>query len=279
MDGWQVEQVLKSDRFGSVELLHAGERRLVRRVVCPRRHPASRVVARVLIARERRALAAIEGMAGVPRLVKEEGAAALDAADGRVVAPSEQVLRTWIAGSPLQRAERLPEDYFDLLEALVVELHGRGVCHNDLHKEQNVLVDEDGRPALVDFQLASLHRGRGGLFASRARDDVRHVRKHRQRYTRGGRAPGGATHPEEPGSLLRRSWVAATWRRLGKPAYNFLVHGPGGRVPSEDWRPESGPWPLWDPPVGAPRDLRHEEGAGAGKTPPEKGYGPDPRAR
>jgi RIO-like serine/threonine protein kinase len=228
------------------------------------------------MARERRALAEIEAMAGVPHLVEEAAAAALAAADGRVLAPAEQVLRTWIAGAPLQRAERLPADYFDLLEALVVELHGHGVCHNDLHKEQNVLVAEDGRPALVDFQLASVHRGRGALFTSRARDDVRHVRKHRRRYTRDGRAPGGGAEAAGASRVVRRSWVAAAWRKLGKPVYNLLAHGPGGRVPSEEWRPESGPWPVWTPPLGS---TAGEDRVAAGSPGPETGYGSGPAAR
>ncbi|HJP03371.1 MAG TPA: phosphotransferase [Planctomycetota bacterium] len=279
MESWQVEQVLKRDRFGSVELLHAGELRLVRRVVCPWGRPASRVLARTLMARERRSLTAIEGMGGVPRLVPDERAAALECADGRSLAEGEQILRSWIAGFPLHRAERLPEDYFDLLEALVEELHGRGVCHNDLHKEQNILVDEGGFPALVDFQLASVHRGRGALFASRARDDLRHVQKHRRRYTRHRRAAGGGSADPVEGPRARRSWIAASWRALGKPVYNFLAHGPDGRVPSEEWRPESGPWPLWIPALGTLREVRDEEGARAEKTPPETGYGSDSPAR
>jgi serine/threonine protein kinase len=133
-------------------------------------------------------------------------------------------------------------------------LHARGVCHNDLHKEQNVLVDPEGRPKLVDFQLASCHARRGRLFASRAREDLRHVEKHRRRYTRLGRGPQGGPEPSSgAGRDLRRSWLARTWRRLGKPVYVFVTRSLLRTRDGEERRPSSGPWPLWTEPIGRRR--------------------------
>ena len=105
------------------------------------------------------------------------------------------------------------------------------------------------------------------------------MQKHRRRYTRHRRAAGGGSADPVEGPRARRSWIAASWRALGKPVYNFLAHGPDGRVPSEEWRPESGPWPLWIPALGTLREVRDEEGARAEKTPPETGYGSDSPAR
>jgi RIO-like serine/threonine protein kinase len=127
-------------------------------------------------------------------------------------------------------------------------VHARRVCHNDLHKEQNVLVGDDGRPYLLDFQLASIHPDDGRTFSTRAREDLRHVEKHRRRYTRDGRAPNGiATFGRGAGE--RRSFLARTWRKTIKPLYNALVHTMLRRPPSEARRPSTGPWPRWTPAI------------------------------
>ncbi|MCA8979563.1 MAG: phosphotransferase [Planctomycetes bacterium] len=247
---WQVAETLKQDQFGRVERLVAGDVVVLRRVACGSRIPLSGVIARALMRRERRALRALDGMCGVPRVVEDARAASAPSADGTVPRVKHVLLRSWIAGAPLHRAEALPEDYFELLDALVHELHARGVCHNDLHKEQNLVVDPSGRPALIDFQLASVHASGGRLFESRVRDDLRHVQKHRRRYTRDGRGPRGVDARRGAGHGVRRSRLAAVWRRLGKPAYNFFTRRVLGTRDGEERRDSSGPWPRWTPPVG-----------------------------
>jgi hypothetical protein len=237
----QVVRVLKQDLLGRVELVRAGPSLCVRRDVRRGGFPPARWIACALLARERAALRALAGLEGVARLC----------ADGN--AGRGTLLRSWIPGSPLSEARELPRDYFERLEELVRALHARGVCHNDLHKEGNVLVGDDGYPALVDFQLASVHPRRTRTFEVRAEEDLRHVWKHRSVYLR---ALG------EPDPLadapLRRSWLAATWRRLGKPLYNRLARSRALRGPlasGETRRGKDGPWPRWSAPVG-PRELR-----------------------
>ena len=157
------------------------------------------------------------------------------------------MLRAYVRGAPLHRAEALPLNYFELLEALVHAMHAAGVCHNDLHKEQNVLVQDDGRPALVDFQLASVHSAGGRKFDARCHDDLRHVQKHRRRYTRDGRGP------EElmvlPAERMPRTAFARAWRRTAKPLYNFVTRRLLRARDGEARRPSSGPWPRWTPPA------------------------------
>jgi predicted Ser/Thr protein kinase len=235
----QVVQVLKQDALGRIELVwHAGEH-AVRRVACGSRLPLSRAVARVLLARERRALNALAGVAGVARVIAEEPRGAA-------------LLRSFVPGTPLCRAIALPRDFFERLEDLVRALHERGVCHNDLHKEANVLVGADGSPALVDFQLASVHVRRGRIFASRVREDLRHVWKHRSHYlcALGEREPPRAAAP-------RRALVAEAWRRLGKPLYNAVTRSAlvrARRGVGEARRRPDDPLPSWSAPVG-PRPL------------------------
>ena len=226
----QVERVLKSDAFGRVELLMTPDGAVIRRVACGGSVLGSGWIARKLMRRERRALALLADLDGVAHLVKAPTS-------------NDSLLRTWIEGAALNEAEQLPLDFFDRLEDLVGELHGLGVCHNDLHKEQNVLVDEAGYPSLVDFQLASIHQRRGARFRGRCREDLRHVEKLRRRY----RERGDKSGPRAP--RPRRSALAWTWMKLGKPVYK-LVMGAKSARDGELRRPSSGPWPEWTPAVG-----------------------------
>ena len=249
MEAVKVVRVLNRDSLGRVELVEREGELYVRRVACGGRLPLSRLVARLLLARERRALDALRGLAGVPRLEHRADLAASALEPG---APRGAVLvRSFVDGEPLHRAEALPEDFFERLAELVGDLHRRGVCHNDLHKEQNVLVGEDGRPSLVDFQLASVHARSDAAFAARAREDLRHVEKHRRRYTRDGRGPRGERLFGR-GAGQPRSLLARVWRRAGKPIYNALVHALLRRPASEERRPITGPWPVWTAAI-APR--------------------------
>ena len=248
-------RTLKSDALGRVErIVHDGTV-YVRRVACGGRLPGSAWLARRLLARERRALERLATLDGVPRLPAERVAHELPPPAGS--RPGAALVRSWIDGEPLSRAEALPVDFFDRLDELVQRVHAAGVCHNDLHKEQNVLVRADGSPALVDFQLASRHARAGGAsFRSRVRDDLRHVQKHRRRYTRAGRGPGEElVAPEQQERLargaghgLRRTPLAWLWRRLGKPAYVFVTRRVFDAADgAEERRPSSGPWPRWTP--------------------------------
>ncbi|MEL6429633.1 MAG: hypothetical protein AAFR54_10680, partial [Planctomycetota bacterium] len=160
-----------------------------------------------------------------------------------------------------------PRDFFDLLVAAVEELHAAGVCHNDLHKEQNVVVGRDGRPVLIDFQLATLHpKRRGRWFEARCRDDLRHVQKHRRRYTRLGRGPAELRVPES--ERMPRRGIPLVWMKTGKPVYKFVTRRLLGTRDGEEHRPSSGPWPEWVGPVGEPETRPPADGrAGAPSVP------------
>ncbi len=49
---------------------------------------------------------------------------------------------------------QIPTDFFRLLSELVENLHSRGIAHGDLHKLDNILIDNRGRPVIVDFASA-----------------------------------------------------------------------------------------------------------------------------
>ncbi len=251
----RVIAVLKSDALGRVELLRAGDEHGIRRVACGGRLPGSRLIAAALLAREARALRSLEGLPGVPRSMDEPAWASTPATDGSVPRAQDVLVRTFLDGEPLHKARELPEDFFQRLEELVRTVHERGVCHNDLHKEQNVVVGRDGRPGLVDFQLASEHARTSRRFASRARDDLRHVHKHLRRYTMAGRGPHGASAsgPISSAPPLPRSPTAAVWRRVVKPVYNLVTRVLLDARDGEERRESAGPWPRWTAAVGPRR--------------------------
>jgi len=246
MSGWQIDEVLKRDSFGRVERLVGPEGYVLRRVACGGRIPCSAFFARLLMRRERLALNALSGLEGTPELL-DPCLVELPTPSGRALLASNVLLRKWVAGAPLHLTKSLPRDFFANLDALVETMHARGVCHNDLHKEQNILVGADGFPHLIDFQLASLHPHRGMLYRSRVRDDFRHVEKHRRRYTRDGRAPEDAGDEilHGRGHGLKRRGFARAWRRTGKPLYNFITRRMLKTRDGEARRSSDGLWPEW----------------------------------
>ena len=100
---------------------------------------------------------------------------------------------------------------------LLQHLHRRGVAHNDLAKEANWLVLTDGTPALIDFQLAMRGHPRSRWMRLLAREDLRHLLKHKRMY-----CPQALT-PVERRLLQRRSWLRDAWFATGKPVYRFVT--------------------------------------------------------
>ncbi len=245
----------KRDALGYVDLVEVDGLRVVRRVVT--RRPGWAQAARLLARREARALAhlaAFPALAGrVPASLARglaERAAAVPDVRGAVPRETDVFVRGFLAGVPLHRAEWLPYTFFAELTELVEALHAAGVCHNDLHKEQNVLVLPSGAPALIDLQLASVHPGFDRSFRVRCHEDLRHVQKHQRRYTRDGRGPAELAVPSA--ARLPRRPLARAWRRLGKPLYELLTRRVLGTRDGEERRPSSGPWPRFGGPGEAP---------------------------
>jgi predicted Ser/Thr protein kinase len=192
---------LKSDLFGTVWRDADGGREFVLRDTRGARWWTG-WLARSLCRREARALERLDGLPGTPRLV---------GADRRTLR------REWIEGRPMQLARPKNAEYFRAARALLARLHRRGVAHNDLAKEPNWLVTPTGQPALVDFQLALVAPRRGRAFRALAREDIRHLLKHKRRY-----CPERLTTRErrilETPAAVSRVWMAAV-----KPAYTFVT--------------------------------------------------------
>jgi RIO-like serine/threonine protein kinase len=193
-------QLLKSDVFGRVR--RDGD--VVTREADHAR-PWARALALHLMRREHRALSRLAlgtGIEGVPRIL-DLGAT--------------QLTRSWIDGAPMQIARPRDPAYFRAALRLLRRLHAANVIHNDLAKETNWLVTPDGRPALVDFQLAMTLTRRGALARALGHDDLRHLLKHKRTYL-----PERLTAREKR-ILAKRSMVSRIWMASGKKVYLFVT--------------------------------------------------------
>ena len=195
-------QALKSDSFGRILLVEGPDGRFVRRDLGAT--PLwLRLPAWWLARREARALAALDGMEATPRLLSWDG---------------HWLDRSYMEGAAMyQRPPHGDLAYFRAARRLLQRVHRQGIAHNDLAKEANWLVREDGSPGLIDFQLAVLGNPRSRWMRLLAREDLRHLLKHKRMYCR------ASLTPVELRLLKRRSWVRELWFVTGKPVYRFVT--------------------------------------------------------
>ncbi len=194
-------ELLKKDLFGEIRFLHGPAGRQVLRDTRSA-SPAVRWLARALLRREARVLATLDGIAGVPQLVE---------------ASRDRLVREYLEGQPMHRARPTEPEYFRQSARVLRRLHRLGVVHNDLAKEPNLLVCDDGSPAFVDFQLAMFSPRRGRLFRVLAWDDIRHLLKHKRTY-----CPQHLTQ-RELDILATPSLPSRIFGATIKPAYLFVT--------------------------------------------------------
>jgi predicted Ser/Thr protein kinase len=194
-------KLLKKDVFGRISLVRSETGPLVRRDT--RDAPvAVRWLARRLLAQEARALAVLEDLEGIPTLIRSD-TAALD--------------RSYIDGVPMQVGRPENIEYFQEAAKILRRMHRLGVVHNDLAKEPNFLLTSDGKPAIIDFQLSWYTRERGPVFRALAREDIRHLLKHKRTY-----CPDRLTKRERA-ILDNPSIISKLWMKTGKPVYLFIT--------------------------------------------------------
>jgi hypothetical protein len=149
-----------------------------------------------------------QDLPGVPRLVGRVGPTGF--------------LHDFVPGRPLERRDTVGPAFFDELQALLRELHTRHIAYVDLNKRQNILLGEDGKPYLIDFQIA-LHLPPAGWrrlwpvqwFLRRFQNaDIYHCLKHKRRLR-----PDQLTEDE----LARVSRISI-WIRLHRWVARPLTH-------------------------------------------------------
>lgn len=199
-----AETVLKRDVFSETVLGHLaddpGQKVALRRLdlVPWWARPLSGWLAR----RELRGIRAVQGIRGAPVLIH---------------ADRDGILRQWAEGTPLQLARPDGPEWYRDARRLLREMRARGVTHNDIAKPQNWLMTPDGRAAVIDFQLASVHRRRGRLFRVMAREDLRHLLKQKRNFA------GDLVTPSQWRMLERKALPTRIWMATGKRIYNFIT--------------------------------------------------------
>ena len=162
----------------------------------------ARPIAWYLARKEIRGLRAVQGIEGTPELLRVDKVG---------------LLRSWSEGTPLQLARPVDREFYRDAKRLLRQMRRHGVTHNDIAKPQNWLRTPEGRAAVIDFQLASVHRRRGVMFRTMAREDLRHLLKQKRAF-----APDLLTASEKR-LLARKSLPSRIWMATAKPVYNFIT--------------------------------------------------------
>lgn len=181
---YRFVKLFKHDSWAASALYDSG----AERVVCKfnRSHPIGILpvgwLGRRLGRREADFLALLSDIELVPRLkdpVRVEGKIWLHA-----------VAHQFIPGHPMGRTEPLAPLFFEQLHSIIERMHQRGIAYVDLHKRENIIVGDDGRPHLVDFQISCRlpHGWIGDLspvkrwFEFLKQSDLYHLMKHTMRH-------------------------------------------------------------------------------------------------
>lgn len=156
----------------------------------------------------------LDGLPGVPRWFGRWGPTGL--------------VHGFVEGHPLQRNEAVDERFFARLDGLLSELHRRGIAYVDLEKRENILVTDDGRPCLIDFQISwkwtgfgadrrrghqrLIPQGLGDLLLAKLQQGdryhwLKHCRRHRPDVLTG----------EQLAASYRRGWYIELHRRVSWP--------------------------------------------------------------
>ncbi len=219
---YRLEKVFKHDFFAATCLYATDEATDVRRVVVKfsRQHgflgwPMA-WLGEYLSRREVKVYSRLKGVKGVPRFMGwvEQGGYAIQYIDGR----------------PMDHPPAPPKGFFEALRRIFDDVHARGVAYCDANKRSNILIDEAGRPWLIDYQISITNGDEFGPFISwlikptfkhMCHKDIYHLYKHKRRM-----APDELTDEEDELSRARTG-LHALHRKLSKPyrtwRRNFLA--------------------------------------------------------
>jgi len=137
--------------------------------------------------------------------------------DGKVLRYA--MARTHIEGEPFRRPDQVDARFFEDLRRTLDQIHAHDVAYVDLHKRENILISEDGRPYFLDFQVGYglgsgwLHGGRLARYVLgqlRELDDY-HVRKHIAKCM-----PETLT-PQERARYLQLTPLVRVHRKIARP--------------------------------------------------------------
>ena len=165
---------------------------------------------RWFVGREFRALRALDGIEGVPRVLARPD--------------RDCLLMEWRAGTPVMEwksGEVSPESLQKIAE-IVAQAHARGVVHSDLHRS-NILLTPQGQITLIDWATASVYNPKRSkiknfTFEEWKTLDIRAVAKLKARH-----APESVSETEKD-ALLNGSKLYRLVRGAGFKIRRLLGH-------------------------------------------------------
>ena len=140
--------ILKHDSWAATAIYCNNEDK---RIICKfnRTEPVFRIplawVGRALAARETRFLRKLSNVELVP---KDLGSVT---SGGHLL--RNAIARSYVHGQALRVKEQINLRVFDELRGLLQAIHARDMAYVDLHKLENIIVDPDNHPYLIDFQV------------------------------------------------------------------------------------------------------------------------------
>jgi hypothetical protein len=128
-------------------------------------------------------------------------------------------VHAYVAGKPLSKNRPVPDGFFKQLVELLDELHRRNIAYVDTNKPENILLGEDSRPHLIDFQISYDMHEMGDWWLNRMvlrqlqREDGYHILKHKKKLRR------DEMTAAELAASGRRSWLIRLHRFIAKPYF------------------------------------------------------------
>lgn len=155
-----------------------------------------RWMGRFLCRREMRFYRRLQDLPNVPRLVGVVG--------------DTGFVHDYVPGHPLAAGREVPSGFFDQCRELLDELHRRGIAYVDTNKPENILLGDDGRPHLIDFQISWDSKF---MLKRMQREDLYHILKHKKKLRR------DELTPEELQRLTHKSFLIRLHRIVFKPYF------------------------------------------------------------
>ncbi len=236
-------RVLKHDSWAVTSLYQRGEKV----IVCKFHRQQSicflpmKWLGRLLARREHYMFAAL---ADVPNVPDSTGEVYVDGKLARHASAHD-----FVPGHPLGKEERVKDEFFEELENVLAEMHKRKLAYVDLHKRENIIVGDDGRPYLIDFQISfglpKWWPGSGpimqGILRLLQKSDNYHLRKHYARCR-----PDLAGYDlkdvaaKRPWWIRIHRWIAVPFRKLRRRLLVLVgIRSGKGRVESETFAEEA----------------------------------------
>ncbi|HEY3797605.1 MAG TPA: hypothetical protein VGL58_04570 [Caulobacteraceae bacterium] len=152
-------------------------------------------------------------------------------AGGRVL--PNAVARTFIEGHAFTAETPVDLAFFQTLRRQLRQVHRTGMAYVDLHKRENILIDRQGQPHLVDFQVS--FAGRGWPLRQLQHMDFYHYRKNYGRALAAGLTPQRFARCVEPPAMIQaHRQIAVPFRALRRRLLTLLrVRDASGQAGSE----------------------------------------------